>query len=553
MTTEAPLPSGETAPYPVGTLLGRCRLQKIIGQGGMGTVYLAHHEALDKTVAVKVLPRKYSQNSEYVRRFQREARSAAKLEHPNIIQVLDVANDGDVHYIVMQYYEGMDLGQLIDKKGKLAVSDALSITKKVAQALGAAHAAGIVHRDVKPSNIVVTKQGKVLVTDFGLAREITGTMTGNAITQSSGIVLGTPQYISPEQAMGERSDARSDLYSLGATFYAMLAGRPPYDDDNPVSVLMKHVRENEKPESLRKINPEVPEALERLVDKMMAKSPSGRPATMDDVVSSIDLIKGARGTGPVATAQPAKRPGWILAAGGGLLAGMVVMVVVLVLLVVSSAKRDLAAAILAEEEAGTDPARLREAVRLYRDIQSRYTNSDHARTATERADAIEDKLAAASWLQKYLAKDAPHATCLRELRALRERNPSPERLAEIDRALQGIAREELRRRTLVLSDALRYRIVADLRQLLPPDVAPRYADREAFLPALLAKWTKESLAGELRVRSVDLADDRPSLDLAQGRAKAACLARLTLDDKDLERRFTVDWKLSGDQWILAVD
>ena len=261
-------------------VLGRCRLVRKLGEGGMGVVWLARHETLQKDVAVKVLPPGYAHEADAVQRFLREARAAARLEHPNVIQVLDAGSEGGTHFIVMQYVDGTDLQKILKKKGKLDVADSLAVAKRVALALAAAHKMGIVHRDIKPANILLTKQGRIMVADFGLARE----------------VMGTPQYLSPEQARGEKVDGRSDLYSLGGMLYTLLTGKPPFTGSSPVSIAVKHASADQKPEPIRKIVSDIPADVEALVEKLMAKKADDRFPTGDAVAAAIDALKNGPGT-----------------------------------------------------------------------------------------------------------------------------------------------------------------------------------------------------------------------------------------------------------------
>ncbi len=274
------------------TLVGRCRLLRKLGEGGMGQVWLARHETLQKDVAVKVLPESFAGNAEARERFLREAQAAARLEHPNVIQVLDAGSAGAQPFIVMQYVDGTDLEKILRKKGKLSVDDALSIAKKVALALGAAHRLGIVHRDIKPANIMITKQGRIMVGDFGLARPLDG---GGTIT-SEGMVMGTPHFIAPEQARGEKVDGRSDLYSLGATLYSLVAGKYPFSGNSPMSIAVKHATPTDKPEPLRKVDASIPAEVDQLVQKLMAKRPDERFQTGEEVAQAIDRVKHGPGT-----------------------------------------------------------------------------------------------------------------------------------------------------------------------------------------------------------------------------------------------------------------
>ncbi len=264
----------------------------------MGTVYRAEHEGLGKTVAVKILGRAGMGSDDAVARFVREARTAAKLDHPNVVQVHDVGSADDFHYIVMQYVEGRNLDAILKDKGRLAVPQALAVVRHVANALAAAHALGIVHRDIKPANILVSKDGRVKVADFGLARDAE---TGRTVS-TTGQILGTPAYMAPEQAEGKPTDARTDLYSLGCTLYHLVTGARPFEGSGPVATVLKQVQEEPVPaETLAPIPPNVARILRRL----MAKNPDARPA------SAGELLRELSAPGPRRRRLP-----WIVAAFG---------------------------------------------------------------------------------------------------------------------------------------------------------------------------------------------------------------------------------------------
>jgi serine/threonine protein kinase len=269
----------------IGKELGHCTLQRKLGQGGMGAVYLAHHPGLNRAVAIKVLPGDLALSPEFKERFFREARLAARLEHPNVVQVHDVGEEQGVHYISMQYIEGKSLDGVLKEKKKLTVNEALAITKRVAVALSAASKLGIVHRDIKPHNILISKEGVVKVADFGLAKD----EDSNRSISEPGMIMGTPYYMSPEQARGDKVDHRSDIYSLGATLYHMLSGRRLFDGGTPVSIVMKQA--SEEPVQIREIEPSVPEPVAALLGKMLQKLPDKRFASADDLVRALDGLK----------------------------------------------------------------------------------------------------------------------------------------------------------------------------------------------------------------------------------------------------------------------
>jgi serine/threonine protein kinase len=283
----------------IGKEIGHCRIERKVGAGGMGAVYLAHHTGLNKPVAIKVLPAELASNGEFIGRFQREARLAARLEHPNVVQVYDVGEEHGVHYITMQYIEGRSLDLILKEKKKFAVGEAVAVAKRVAVALAAAHKLGVVHRDIKPANILLSKDGLIKVADFGLAKDT----DSNRTLSGTGQIVGTPYYMSPEQAQGLTVDARSDLYSLGATLYHMITGRKPFEAATPISIVLKHV--NEEPVPPRQIDPTIPENVCLVIARLMKKKPDERPASAEALVRELDALKAS----PASTVQsppPAK-------------------------------------------------------------------------------------------------------------------------------------------------------------------------------------------------------------------------------------------------------
>jgi serine/threonine protein kinase len=259
---------------------------ELLGSGGMAEVYLAHDEVLDRDVALKVLSQRYTENEEFVERFRREARNAAFLNHPHIVSVYDQGCSGEkTYYIAMEYITGGTLKDRILGEGPLAPDAAIELGLQVAQALGHAHEHGVIHRDIKSRNILLTEAGYAKVTDFGIARAATATTT----TSRSRLVLGTPGYISPEQAMGKPVDPRSDLYSLGVVLYEMLTGSLPYGGESPLSMALKHV--DEPLRSPREVNPNVPASLNALTAKLLAKNPENRYASASDMAEDLERVR----------------------------------------------------------------------------------------------------------------------------------------------------------------------------------------------------------------------------------------------------------------------
>lgn len=259
---------------------GRYELGHQLGSGGMATVYVAYDSLLDREVAVKVLAQRFAADPAFVERFRREASAAAGLNHPNIVAVYDRGEAEDTYYIVMEYLSGPDLKKVIRDQGPLPAPAAVDNALQILSALTAAHAAGIVHRDIKPQNVMVGEDGRLRVADFGIAR-------AGADEQMTevGSVIGTAQYLSPEQAQGEETTAASDTYSVGIVLYEMLTGRVPFDGDRPVTVAMKQI--NEPPIPPRVFEPGIPAELDAVVIKALAKRPDDRYATADDFTAAL--------------------------------------------------------------------------------------------------------------------------------------------------------------------------------------------------------------------------------------------------------------------------
>src|SRR5918994_979701 len=270
-----------------------------LGSGGMGEVYLARDRVLGRDVALKVLRKQYAGDDEFAERFKREAMSAASLSHPNIIQVYDRGETEEgASYIAMEYVPGGTLKERISREGPLEAADAAGLGAQVAEALGAAHDTGMVHRDIKPQNVLLTARGGAKVADFGIAR------AGSSATISrTGSVMGTAGYMSPEQALGKPATPKSDLYSLGVVLYEALTGELPYTADNPIAVSMKHVNEPLRPPI--ELNPRIPRGMNALVTKLLAKDPEDRYADADELAD--DLWRVNRGLEPVAAGLGRKR------------------------------------------------------------------------------------------------------------------------------------------------------------------------------------------------------------------------------------------------------
>jgi serine/threonine-protein kinase len=273
-------------------LADRYEIEDLLGQGGMARVFRGTDRVLGRTVAVKVLSPQFAGDDQFVARFRREAQAAAALNHPNIVSVYDTGDQADVHFIVMEYVEGRTLRDVVRQDGPLMPERATEIGASVARALASAHEAGMVHRDIKPGNIMLTRDGEVKVMDFGIAR----TSTGDTLTQTAA-VLGTASYLSPEQAQGITVDARSDIYSLGCVLYEMLAGRAPFTGDSPVAIAYKHVKEDPVPPG--RLNGDVPDSLDAVVMKCMAKNPANRYQSAEELRE--DLERAAQGMPTLAT------------------------------------------------------------------------------------------------------------------------------------------------------------------------------------------------------------------------------------------------------------
>jgi beta-lactam-binding protein with PASTA domain len=336
----------EGAPMPtlVGRLLdGRYRLDSVIARGGMATVYLANDTRLDRTVAVKVMHRALADDPEFVARFTREAKASARVSAPEVVAVHDQGTDREtgLAYLVMEHVRGINVRQLLQERGALPPARAVSLIEPVLRALAAAHAAGLVHRDVKPENVLLADDGRVKVADFGLARAVE---TSN-LTQTTGLLIGTVAYLAPEQVEKGTADARTDVYAAGVLLWELLTGTPPYSGDSPLSVAYKHVHEDIPPPSTAVVG--VPPALDALVVRATRRDPDARPADGGAFLAELTAVKsdlpGADALGPVqhrtlvvprppTTGSPAAPSGPTRRRRRGLIATAVVLVLALLAL-----------------------------------------------------------------------------------------------------------------------------------------------------------------------------------------------------------------------------
>ena len=260
---------------------GRYELLERVGGGGMAVVYKAHDQLLGRKVAIKVLRQQFVNDEDFIRRFRREAQSAASLSHPNVVSIYDVGQEADIHYIVMEYVEGKNLNEVIKERAPLQAEEAVNIAAQICDALDHAHQNGIIHRDIKPHNILIGRNGRVKVTDFGIARAV----TSSDITQT-GSVIGSVHYFSPEQAKGASQGEKSDLYSLGIVLYQMLTNRLPFLGESPISVALKHLQEEVM--EPRKANPMIPQSVENIILKALRKNPDERYQSAREMLEDLE-------------------------------------------------------------------------------------------------------------------------------------------------------------------------------------------------------------------------------------------------------------------------
>ena len=297
---------------------GRYRIERKLGAGGMADVYLAEDQELGRRVAIKILNSRHGNDDQFIERFRREAKNAAALNHPNIVSIYDRGEAEDTYYIAMEFLDGRTLKELIIGRGAAPINVAIEYARQILSALRFAHRHGIVHRDIKPHNVLVDGEGRVKVTDFGIARAGTSQMT------ETGSIVGTAQYLSPEQAKGGEVDPRSDLYSLGVVLYELLTGKTPFDGETPVEIAMKHLSTPPKPPS--QLRPDIPRELDMVVMRALAKNPDERYQSADEMEGDLERV--ARGARVSATTvdtatQVLRRPAAAAAAASATAATMI--------------------------------------------------------------------------------------------------------------------------------------------------------------------------------------------------------------------------------------
>jgi uncharacterized RDD family membrane protein YckC len=272
----------------VGKRLKHFEVKRLLGRGGMGSVYLGHDTSLDRLVAIKVLSTEIGRDPDLIARFEREARAQARLRHPHITQIYFIGEDGDTHFFAMEYVEGEALGNVLARGERIPWGVAVGYALGAARGLRGAFQHGFVHRDIKPSNLLLDQDGEIKIADFGLVKSLKGDLE---LTRE-GVILGSPLYMAPEQGRMEQVDHRADIYSLGCALYHMITGHPPFEAPSAVGVISKHVTDRARP--IRTGVPEVPLGVERVVERMMAKDPQNRYASYDDLIAALERAQPGR-------------------------------------------------------------------------------------------------------------------------------------------------------------------------------------------------------------------------------------------------------------------
>ena len=281
-----------TAMLNISTILeSRFQVMQELGRGGMGIVFLAYDKQLKDNVAIKVLSPFLSNDEESLERMRREVTAARKITHSNVIKIFDLAEAGGLHYITMEYFPGENLRQLIQRRGPLTLQEGMQIVFQICDGLAAAHGQGIIHRDLKSHNVILNDRGHLKIIDLGLAR--TNQLEGMTAT---GLIMGTPEYMSPEQVLGRRTDERSDLYSLGVILYEMFSGHVPFSGDSPINVGFKHVKEECVP--LKSVCPQLPEELSGIIDRLLQKDPAHRYQSVQDLRRDLEKVHSFRPVPP---------------------------------------------------------------------------------------------------------------------------------------------------------------------------------------------------------------------------------------------------------------
>ncbi len=279
-------PKTESQPDPlIGRRLRHFEIIRLLGRGGMGSVYLGRDTSLDRAVALKVLAPEIGHDPEVVARFEREARAQARLHHPNVTQIYFIGEEGNLHFFAMQYVEGPSVGQLLDDGHKLPWAEALEYVLAAARGLKAALSHGFIHRDVKPSNLILDPESRIKLCDFGLVKS----MRADVELTREGAIIGSPLYMAPEQGRGEPVDHRTDIYALGCALYHMVTGRPPFTGPSDVAVIASHITDLAKP--VRQLAPDVPETVEKLVTRMMAKPAASRFGSYEALIEALEQAR----------------------------------------------------------------------------------------------------------------------------------------------------------------------------------------------------------------------------------------------------------------------